>query len=161
MQINPVIWGTGGTCDGLSGAHVTETQRKSCRIMIVNEPGSIVCLHCVTWEWGQQETYPLLNSIFCIMAPTVVRTHAPHWSNDMHTVCIIYNRGLQRTELHEARMAWTAGGCKSEEEQLREAHTVGKSSPKHAKTTREHPEEMTSHGLFFSSVISRYKIQDS
>lgn len=42
-------------------AAVTEARSESRRTMTVTEPASIVHLHCVTWEWGQQETFPLLN----------------------------------------------------------------------------------------------------
>lgn len=51
-------WSQGCVC----GAHVSQAHSKSRWIMTVAESASIVHLHCVTWEWGQQETYLLLNS---------------------------------------------------------------------------------------------------
>lgn len=103
-------WSQGCVC----GAHVSQAHSKSRWIMTVAESASIVHLHCVTWEWGQQETYLLLNSniSYYHTSPGTFRcTKKP--PEHTHTyVCIIGE--LHHFKGFNLRAKQTAGGGKLE-----------------------------------------------
>lgn len=133
--------------------------------MPVTEPGAIVHLHCVAWEWGRQETYPLLNSYIFVLSHQ--RWHTRVHGKPDHTRAhkrVSASRKEELPHFKGPRPVHKANGGRRQIRRgtwvllQRQRKRIGRTFNLPQLWQIAHPEEMTSRGWLWPCRVAKQKI---